>query len=166
MKNKIRLLLVSNIILVFFLLNSCKKATDSTITTIFTDGSWQLASVLVTTTVKSISTVDTLNTKCDSTQVFVFNTGGTCTYTNYDCVPQKVSGQWSLSADQLTLYANITCKDTTSVGHSTPFGTAQIVNAGQYSLVLQTGNYNVVPTTTNTTKVTRYGFIRQKTSIK
>ncbi len=108
--------------------------------------------------------MDTLNTTCDSTQVLVFNAGQTCTYSNFDCVPQKSSGNWSLSTDQLTLNADMTCKDTTKTGSSKPFYGAQILNAGVYSLVLQTGDYNVIPTTTNSTRVVRYGFVHPKTT--
>jgi hypothetical protein len=166
MKNKFPLLVLLGLILINVLSNSCKKDAESTISTIFTDGKWQLASVLVTTTTNLNQVVDTINVSCDSIQVFTFNTDKTCTYNHFSCTKQNVStGHWSLSADQLTL--NVPDMKCDSAGiQTTPFSNAQVYNAGQYSLVLQTGNYNVIPTATNTTKVTRYGFVRQKASIK
>jgi len=143
--------------------NSCKKDTRSTVTSLFSGGSWQLASELVTITTGTTTVIDTLNVKCDSTQVFVFNADKTCSYTNFDCVPQKKAGTWSLSTDQLTLNAAITLADTTAAKSSKPFLNAQVVNLGDYSMVLQTGDYNVIPTSLNKTRVVRYGFVRQKT---
>jgi len=166
MKNKFPLLFLSGIILINLLSNSCKKDTQGTITSLFTNGNWQLASVTVTITNNLVEKDTTLNTNCDSTQVLIFKSDNTCTYTNFDCVPQKVSGHWSLSPDQLTLSSDMKFQDTTAVGSSTPFTNAQVFNAGQYSLVLQTGDYNIIPTTINKTKVVRYGFVRQKTAIK
>jgi len=66
---------------------------------------------------------------------------------------------------------DMTCIDTVSTkvpgvtipGTTNPFVNAQIYNLGQYSLVLQTGDYNIIPTTTNKTRVMRYGFVRRKT---
>ena len=166
MKNKVPLLCILGLILINLLSNSCKKDTQGSIASLFTNGNWQLASVTVTTTNNMVQKDTTLNTTCDSTQIFIFKTDNSCTYTNFDCVPQKAGGHWSLSSDNLTLSSDIVLKDTTTVGTSTPFKNAQVFNAGQYSLVLQTGDYNIIPTTTNKTKVVRYGFIRQKTSIK
>ena len=163
MKRKHWLLFLLGIVVTGVIVNGCKKNNETTVPVLFTQGKWQLASVLVTITNGSITTIDTLNTTCDSTQVFTFNTNNTCTYTNFDCKPQVSSGSWSLSQDQLTLIANMTCKDTTAAGTSKPFLNAQIVNMGQYSMVLQTGDYNVIPTTTNSTRTVRWGFVRQKT---
>jgi len=166
MKYKIPLLLLLGFVLINLFINSCKKDTQGSISSLFTQGKWQLASVLVTNTSGLTTTIDTLNTTCDSTQVFTFNTDNTCTYTNFDCKPQVANGHWALSTDQITLSADIICKDTTAAGTSRPFLVSQIVNLGQYSMVLQTGDYNVIPTTLNKTRVVRYGFVRQKTSIK
>ncbi|HEY0244494.1 MAG TPA: DUF5004 domain-containing protein [Mucilaginibacter sp.] len=167
MKNKLPLLFLLGLILINLLSNSCKKDTQQTIATLFTGGSWQLASVLVTTTTNLNQVVDTINVNCDSIQMFTFNTDNTCTYTHFNCIAQKKSsGTWSLSTDQLTLKADMLCDTNATGGKSKPFVNAQIYNLGQYSLVLQTGNYDVIPTSTNTTKVIRYGFVRQKASIK
>ena len=162
MKFKILLLSLVGFVLISLVINSCKKDNSGTISALFTDGRWQLASILVTNTDGIITTIETLNTTCDSTQVFTFGSN-TCTYSNFDCIPQKSSGSWSLSKDQLTLYSTMTCQDTTAKHSSMPFDTAQIVTLGQYSMVLQTGNFNVIPTTINKTRVVRYGFVRQKT---
>ncbi|MDB5111170.1 MAG: hypothetical protein JWR67_2284 [Mucilaginibacter sp.] len=167
MKNKLPLLFLLGFVLIGLIINSCKKNTQSAIPALFTNGKWQLASVLVTNTNNAVTTTTTFNTVCDSTQMFTFNTDNTCTYTNFSCIPQKSSGHWSLSADQLTLYvADMTCDTSAIGGKAKPFAQAQIVNLGDYSLVLQTGDYNVIPTTTNKTRVVRYGFVRQKASIK
>lgn len=165
MKNKTPLLVVLALLLINLLSNSCKKDNQGTISSLFANGNWQLASVLVTTTDSLKTVTDTLNANCNLTQLFTFSANNTCTYTNFDCQSQTTSGNWSLSSDQLTLYSNVVCKFTSPALSSTPFKTAQIYSIGQYSLVLQTGDYNIIPTTTNKTKVIRYGFVRQKASI-
>ena len=166
MRNKVPLIIVLGLLLINLVSNSCKKQNETTISSLFSDGSWQLASILVTTTDSLIQVTDTLNTTCGSSQIFTFNADNTCTYTNFDCITQTTTGHWSLSKDQLTLSSDMVCADTTKAGKSQPFANAQVYNVGQYSLVLQTGNYNVIPTTINKTTVVRYGFIRQSTSIK
>jgi hypothetical protein len=166
MRKKIPVFIVLSLVLIGVLSNSCKKDNQGTITTILTAGNWQLSNILVTTTTNLVTVTDTINATCGLTQLLTFNTGNTCTYTNYDCQTQTVSGHWSLSADQLTLSSDMTFKFTTLSLSANPFANAQVFNAGQYSLVLQTGNYNVIPTTTNSVTVVRYGFIRQKAPIK
>jgi hypothetical protein len=165
MKNKTPLLIVLALLSINLLSNSCKKDNQGTISSLFTNGNWQLASVIVTTTDSLITVTDTLNANCNLTQLFTFNADNTCTYTNFDCQSQTKSGNWSLSTDQLTLYSNITCNFTSVALSSKPFINAQIYSIGLYSMVLQTGDYNVIPTQTNKTKVIRYGFVRQKAAI-
>jgi hypothetical protein len=165
MRYKTPLIFLSGVALIGLAINSCKKDTSGTIPTLFTQGKWQLASVLRTRTNGNITVIDTLNATCDSTQVFTFNTDNTCSYTNFDCIQQSKTGTWSLTPDQLTLQAAVTCDDSTSLHSSQPFGNAQIVTLGLYSMVLQTGDYDIIPTPTNKTTVVRWGFIRQKTSI-
>jgi len=166
MKNKIRVVIVLGLALIGLIGNSCKKDNPGTVSSVLTAGNWQLANILVTTTTNLVSITDTINATCGLTQLLTFNTDNTCTYTNYDCLAQTASGHWSLSADQLTLSSDMTFKFTTQALSANPFANAQVFNAGQYSLVLQTGNYNVIPTTTNSVTVVRYGFIRQKAPIK
>ncbi len=167
MKNKIPLLFVSGLLLLNLLSNSCKKDKQTSIQALFANGTWQLASINETVFVgDTVKFADTLNTKCDTTQLFTFNADNTCTYTNFDCRHQPTaSGHWSLSSDQLYLNSDIVCKDTTAAGSSKPFATAQIYNIGQYSLVLLTGDLQNYTSSTKR-KVTRYGFIRQNSSIK
>jgi hypothetical protein len=167
MKNKIPLLFVLGLVLINLLSNSCKKDNQSSIQSLLTNGTWQLASVyqiyFVGDTVKH---EDTLNTLCDTTQLFTFKSDNTCTYTNFDCLKQPVSsGHWSLSSDQLYLSSDMICKDTTATGSSKPFITAQIFNLGQFSLILRAGDVQNYTQSTKR-KVIRYGFIRQKATVQ
>ncbi|MGZ3823050.1 MAG: hypothetical protein ACXVB6_20825, partial [Mucilaginibacter sp.] len=82
--------------------------------------------------------------------------------TNFDCLPQSVKGHWTLSPNKLFLYCDMVCQDTTAAKSSKPFQTAKIVNLGQYSLVLQTGDLETYYTPSQVRTVTQYGFIRQK----
>jgi hypothetical protein len=136
-----RLILLLLILITGLVINSCKKNTISPISALFT-GKWQLASVIATYyTGNTQDSIVTLNTSCDSAQVFTFNANNTCTYTNFDCLSQPTaSGQWSLTQNQLYLQANVVCKDTTAAGSSKPFLYAQIYNLGNFSLVLKTGD--------------------------
>jgi hypothetical protein len=144
--------------------NSCKKNQQDYIQTLITQGKWELASVMETHyTGAAADSTDTLNTACDSSQYFTFNTDKTCSYTNFDCLPQSTKGQWSLSADELFLYSNMVCQDTTAAKSSKPFQTAKIINLGQYSLVLQTGDLQTYYTPTQVRIIRQYGFVRVKT---
>lgn len=145
-------------------INSCKKMNQNPIQALFTGGTWQLASVMAFNYVgpSQIST-DTLNTTCLLTQNFTFNTNNTCTYTNFDCIMQTPqAAQWSLTPNELFLQTNIVCKDTTAAGSSMPFSYAQILNLGQYSLVLQTGDIQPNYSLTQHRRIIQYGFVRQK----
>jgi hypothetical protein len=158
-----RLVLLLLILITGLVINSCKKNTVSPISSLFT-GKWQLASVIVTYyTGNSTDSTVTLNTSCLLSQVFTFNANNTCTYTNFDCVPQPTaSGQWSLTQNQLYLQASVVCKDTTAAGSSKPFSYAQIYNLGNFSLVLNTGDIQPNYSLTKHRKVIQYGFINQK----
>ena len=164
MKHKLPLLLIPVLLLVGLLVNSCKKEPRNSLETLLTTGgAWQLASVKYTISVGDTLKLDTtLNTDCDTTQIFTFNMDGSCLYTNFNCRPQPTArGRWTLSQNRLFLNSTIVCQDTTLAGSSKPFANAQIVNLGQYSLVLLTGdiqNYN----NNARRKVIRYGFVRQK----
>jgi uncharacterized membrane protein YciS (DUF1049 family) len=168
MKNKIPFLFVLGLVLINVLSNSCKKDKQTSIQSLFTTGTWQLSTVIVTTTFADTTIIDTLNTTCNTTQLFTFNGDNTCTYTNFQCKDQPIAkGHWSLSTDQLYLNSDIVCQDTISsgTGSSKPFSSAQIFNLGQYSLVLQTGDLQNYATTKKRV-VMRYGFIRQKATTK
>lgn len=142
--------------------NSCKKSSQTTIQTLFTGGTWQLASVLVFNFTGNMQTsIDTLNTTCTQTQFFTFNTNNTCTYTNFDCIPQTPPGAtWDLTQNQLVLNAQVVCKDSTAAGSSMPFANAQIINLGQYSLVLLTGDIQPNYSLTAKRRQVQYGFVR------
>ncbi|WP_428328881.1 DUF5004 domain-containing protein [Mucilaginibacter sp.] len=163
MKKKYFLLLLL-IITAGLIINSCKKDTSNPIQTLFTGGKWQLASVMVFHFVGNtkIST-DTLNDSCKYDQFFTFQKDNTCTYVNFDCLPQPTaSGTWSLTDNKLFLQSNMVCKDTTAVGSSQPFSYSSIINLGQFSMVLQTGDIQPNYSLTKKRTVIQYGFIRQK----
>jgi hypothetical protein len=165
MKNK-RLFLLLTVLIIAIVVNSCKKNSQSPIQQLFTGGTWQLASVLAFNYIGNTQTsTDTLNTDtaCHATQFFTFYTNNTCTYTNFDCITQTpASAAWSLSANQLVLSANVVCKDTTAAGKSMPFSNAAILNLGQFSMILQTGDIQPNYSLTKKRRIVQYGFIRQK----
>jgi hypothetical protein len=167
MKNKLPFLLILALLLTGLVINSCKKEQQGTVESLFSSGAWQLASVQYKITVGDTSKLDTtLNTTCDSTQIFTFKSDHTCTYTNFDCIAQpKATGHWSLTENQLFLRSDMLCKDTTLAGSSKPFSNAQIINVGQYSLVLLTGDIQNYTSNTRRT-VIRYGFVRQKAAVQ
>lgn len=164
LKNKIPLFLMLASACVIMFTNSCKKEPRGTVKDIMV-GNWQLATVYRTTTLAGVQITDTLNTTCDTTQVFTFNTDGTCTYTNFNCDPTqlKSSGHWSLSSDQHYLYSDMACIDTATKAKYQPFANTEINTAGLYSLVLRTGDIGRYYPSNDTVVVIRYGFVRQKT---
>jgi hypothetical protein len=158
-----RLFLLLLILLTSLVINSCKKENQSSsIQTLFTAGTWQLASVMAFNYVGStLVSTDTLNTNCNLIQTFKF-TKTTCTYTNFDCVTQPAAtGQWSLAQNQLYLQTNVVCKDTTAAGSSKPFLNAAIINLGQFSMVLNTGDIQPNYSLTAKRRIVQYGFINQ-----
>ena len=162
MKKKHLLLLLSGLVATM-VVNSCKKDNQNGIQTLFTGGSWQLASVMVFNFIgNSQTSVDTLNTNCGSTQLFTFNSNGTCTYQNFDCLTQPTAtGPWLLSTNQLYLQSSMVCKDTTTAGSSMPFSNAQIQTLGNYSLVLLTGDIQPNYSLTKPRRQVQYGFVRR-----
>jgi len=167
MKLKIRLLLLFAVVSISLLVNSCKKSNQDYIATLIAQNQWQLSSAQVTTYIGSTQTSQlTLDTACLLTQIFKFNTDNTCTYTNFDCLTQATKGTWTLSQDKLFLNVNMTCKDTIAradtTTHSKPFQTARIVNLGQYSLVLLTGDLETNYSPTQKRVQYQWGFVRVK----
>lgn len=165
MKN-VPLIFILCLLMLSVFCNSCKKQNNqSSIQSQFSRGAWELSTVIVTVSVgDTLKSTDTLNTTCDKSQLFTFNTDGTCTYTNFHCKAQPTaSGNWSLAPDQLYLNSDIVCQDTfkRGTGSSKPFESAQIYTLGQYSMVLVTGDIQNYSATKRRT-VTRYGFVRQK----
>ena len=162
MKNKHILLFLPGLIasLAFY---SCKKTNQTSIHALFTGGRWQLASVTATYyTGNSEDSTKVLTDSCSTTQFFTFRSDNTCTYQNFDCISQSPSGSWSLSPNQLFLYAEVACKDTSATHISTPFSNAQIINLGQFSMVLRTGDVQPNYSLTRKRRTIEYGFIRQK----
>ena len=167
MKNKHVFFFLTALVGISMFINSCKKDAQTSIQALFTDGKWQLASVVKLRYVGATQLLpvpsDTLNTTCDSTQIFTFNTNNTCTYTNFDCIAQpKSSGTWSLSNDQLFLMSNMMCTDTIAggtVSSGQPFAYTQIFNIGQYSMILRTGNIATYYTSTTKRTIIQYGFV-------
>ena len=166
MKNKNIYILSALAIVAGFLVNSCKKTDQSNIPNLLTAGVWQLASVQQTYYIgDSRIKTDTLNAKCDTTQTFIFNKDNTCTYTNFECkVQPTATGKCSLSNDKLFLFSDIVCLDNTAKGSSTPFSNVKIINLGQYSMVLETGDIGLYYSSTQRRTIRRYGFIRQRTA--
>ncbi|MFD2145195.1 hypothetical protein [Mucilaginibacter antarcticus] len=168
MKYKLPFTLIFGLLAINLLVNSCKKEQRNTLPTLLTTGgAWQLASVQYTILVGDTVKLDTaLNIDCDTTQIFTFTADNNCTYTNFNCKVQPTArGKWQLSQNRLFLNSTVVCQDTTAAGSSTPFSNAQIVNLGEYSLVLRTGdlqNFN----NGARRKVIRYGFVRQKASVQ
>jgi hypothetical protein len=158
-----RLIFALLILFTGLVINSCKKEKVNAIQALLV-GKWQLASVEATYyTGNTMDSTVTLNTTCDSLQVFTFKSDNTCTYTNFHCLPQPISnGQWTLTQNQLYLESNMVCKDTTAAGSSKPFSYAQIYNLGQFSLVLNTGDVQPNYSLTAKRKIVQYGFINQK----
>src|ERR1700740_1047212 len=141
MRNKLFLCCVLGAIVIGFTANSCKKSNANYLQTLLTDGHWQLASLTVTQTRNDTTLLnDTINPLCNLVQSLTFNSGGTCPYTNFDCISQNVTGHWSLTSNQLYLVSDLKFQDTTAIVNPTPFTNAQILNLGQYSLVLKTGD--------------------------
>ncbi|MBE9583968.1 hypothetical protein IM792_05865 [Mucilaginibacter sp. JRF] len=148
---------------VISLYNSCKKDDPTNIRNLFTAGPWELASLQVFNYVGTTQgETDTLNTDCDVKQIFRFNADNTCTYENYSCLDQTATGTWSLSRDRLYLISDITCQDTSASGSIQPFTNTKILNLGQYSMVLQTGDFQETNQPNRVRRVVQYSFIRQR----
>ena len=147
------------------LYQSCKKDDQDSIEALLGRGAWEVASIQVFNYIGDTQqSTDTLNTDCDLKQVFTFKPDKTCTYTNFDCKEQTATGNWSLSRDKLYLLSGIVCRDTTEAGSVKPFENTKIINLGQYSLVLQTGDLQSNYPPNQRRRIVQYGFIRQKKS--
>jgi hypothetical protein len=143
--------------------NSCKKDTTGTVESLFSGGKWELASITVENySGDTLKRTDVLNVNCDKIQSFVFNADNTCTYENFSCISQTGKGRWQYDKDTLLLKVpQLLLKDTLPGGRDTtyaPFARARILNLGEYSMVLQTGEVNRFATSRR--KITRFGFVR------
>lgn len=154
MKYKFSLLLVFIITAIVLLSNSCKKDNNDQLSYFLTNGPWSLASQQVFHFVgDTLKRTDTINLAC--TQKVTFNKDNTSQYLNYNCTSNSGNGKWQLNTDNLTLQSPII------FGKDTLFNNAQIINLGQYSLVLQTGSTGAFYTSKTVRQITRYGFIHQ-----
>jgi hypothetical protein len=158
---KRRYLLLLLVVITALIINSCKKSGQNPIETLFTGGTWQLASVEITKYTGNTQISDTtINDTC--AQFFTFKTDFTCTYSNFNCLSQPLAtGKWSLTPNKLYLMADITC-DSTATLKVKPFINSQIINLGLSSMVLNTGDIAPNYSLTKPRKIVKYGFIRQK----
>lgn len=147
------------------LVNACKKDNSDTVSYFLTSGTWTLASVTKQSFVgDTLKRTDTLNTNCTNlTQVFQFKPDNSCSYSNYHCIKQNSAGTWQLTSDNLILQTTLSAQDTAKgvivVKPAAVFDNAQIVNLGQYSLVLQTGYTSSYYTSKTPRVITRYAFV-------
>lgn len=164
-KYKVPFFLLLGVVALTLLFNSCKKDNNDSVAYFLTYGSWTLASVQVFHYVGDTQgKTDTLNTTCNNTQTFTFNSDNTCAYNNYHCITQNSSGTWNIGDDNLTLSCNLSAQDTSKskIVNVKAFQTALIDNLGQYSLVLKTGDIQVVYKSTTVRTITRYGFVHSQ----
>ncbi|QKJ31535.1 lipocalin family protein [Mucilaginibacter mali] len=163
MRKGTALFLLTALAALCLVVNSCKKDNSGTVENLLARGTWQLASVTRFNYIggTNVST-DTLNTKCGLTQSFTFVNDNTCTFRNFSCIEQSATGQWQLSEDKLTLISSLSCKDTLAGANVTakPFVNARIVNLGQYSLIIETGDLSSYYLSTDKRHIKRYGFVR------
>lgn len=160
-----------NFLLLFFLLiscltiNACKKEDQSSLSLFLTQKPWKLALQQRFAYVNSILVkTDTLQTKCALTQTLIFKINNSYTYQNYTCDPNnKIDARWSFTSDQLYLNLNsvISVSAIKTANNLAPQNVARIINLGQYSLVFDAGDVNVIPKNrlTDSVIIYRYGFI-------
>jgi hypothetical protein len=152
------------LIVLGLIINSCKKTGQTPIATLFTGGTWKLASIEVKDYIGNTGIKDTtMNDTCS--QYFTFNIDKTCTYTNFNCITQTAQGTWALTQNQLYLNAAITLKDTSKNGTAQPFINSQIQTLGQYSMVLNTGDIAPNYSLTKPRRIVVYGFVRQTSNV-
>lgn len=163
MKKKYFVLVPLLLIAVCTVINSCKKDTAGSVENLISRGTWQLASVIRYNYVGSTNvSIDTLNTKCGLAQTFTFGADNTCSYTDFSCISQTAKGAWKFSDDKLTLISSLSAQDTlgTATVTAQPFINARIINLGQYSMILETGDLSSYYLSTDKRHIKRYGFIR------
>lgn len=169
MRNKLLFFFIPGLLVINLFCNSCKKDANSNIPHLLSTGTWQLASILVYhfTGNAQNGDPDTLNATCMKDQFFTFKSDNTCSYTNFDCLDQTTTGTWTLTENKLYFASDMVAKDTVAGGSIStikPFTNTQIVTLGVYSLVLQTGDVEPNYSATKKRTVTRYGFIKQKST--
>ncbi|WP_147322080.1 hypothetical protein [Mucilaginibacter conchicola] len=156
--------LIAVLALVFFVINSCKRDNTDNISVLLTSGYWQLGSLTRLDYLGSTPLADTTYV-CDSVQTFTFNKDNTCTFENFGCAANVVTGKWSLSSTRTFLISDLTEPDSTGKPYQ-PFINARINNLGDYSLVLETGDIQNYYDATDRRTLYRWGFVRKRTSTK
>lgn len=149
------------IMAISLLLNACKKDKDTAIDSFLTNGTWQLANLQEFTYKGSIlQKTDTINKKCAINQKITFNDDQSCNYSgNFQCNNQTANGKWNLiKRDTIRLQSDLSLKDSTNQ-FTEPLKDARIINLGQYSMVLETGDINPVYTSQQIRKIFRYSFV-------
>lgn len=137
-------------------INSCKKSDQTSITDFLTQRPWKLALKQRLAYVNnSLVKTDTLESTCKLSQTLTFNTNKNYTYQNFACTNGTVSAPWSITPDYLYLNLN----SVISINSAKAQNVARIINLGQYSLVFDAGDINIIHKPTDSVIVFRYGFI-------
>lgn len=164
MNNKKIYFLLAGLLITSFFLNSCKKEKQTSIPSLFTNGTWQLGSIQEAKYLGgSRLSLDTLQAK--TTQIFAFNKDMTCSYTNFDDKAGTVNGTWSLSDTKLFLFSTITYPEITTTGTKQPFINCHILSLGEYSLVIEAGDIQTYYNPTDKRTIRTYGFVRIKPAV-
>ncbi len=152
---KLLFLLIS--LIIYCGINSCKKSSQSSISSFLTQRLWNLALLQRYKYVnESLVKTDTINTVCALNQTLLFKADNTYNFGNYNCKAGALNGNWSFTPDMLYLNLNSVISQTSK--DSKP-NVARIINLGQYSLVFDAGDVNIPHAKTDTVVIYRYGFI-------
>jgi hypothetical protein len=146
--------------LVILMNTSCQKDKTS-IDYFLTNGTWQLANLQEYTYIGStLQKTDTINKKCQLLQLITFNTNQSVNYSgNFQCNTQTAAGKWSLfQKDTIRLQSDLLLKDSLNQNIQ-PFKDSRVLNLGQYSLVIETGDISPVYTSRQVRKILRYSFV-------
>lgn len=160
MNTRIRQLFIICLLAISAFINACQKDKNA-IDFFLSNGSWQLANLQEFTYIgSSLQKTDTLNKKCPISQVITFSSDRKTSYNgNFQCINQTGSGQWTLiQRDTIRLQSDLALKDSTGK-QVQPFADSQVINLGQYSLVIETGDISPVYTQKQLRKILRYSFV-------
>ncbi|MGV8878963.1 MAG: hypothetical protein ACOH2A_08025 [Sphingobacteriaceae bacterium] len=163
MKIKYSYSLLFGFTLLLLLTNACKKDKNTAVESFLTNGAWELANLQQFTYLGSVlQKTDTINRKCVINQTITFNNDRSCTYTgNFQCNSQSAKGNWNmLKKDTIRLQSDLSLKDSTNQ-LTQPFRDSRVVNLGQYSLVIETGDIGAIFTSRQVRKIFRYSFVHE-----
>lgn len=145
------------------LTSACKKDKNTAVDSFLTNGAWQLANLQQFTYLGSVlQKTDTINKKCVINQTITFNTDKSSTYSgNFQCNNQSAKGNWNLiKKDTIRLQSDLSLKDSTNQ-LTQPFRDSRVVNLGQYSLVMETGDIGAIFSSRQVRKILRYSFVHK-----